>query len=549
MGSDTFAGKRVFVYARVSTTRQEKNDLSLPDQIATAERWIEDHAAQAVRVFSEAGSATDDHRRAFREMIALAESNERPVDIILAHSLSRLFRNALDFMQYRERLRSKKIRIISVTQDFGDDPTSDLAVSMLAIFDEYHSAENAKHVRRTLVANAVNGFWNGQTPPIGFRTCTVPQARGKDRKKLEHDPETVDMVQYIFKTYREGTASGPIGVTGLAHHLNERGYRIRGKRFSIGTLHNILTNTAYIGYVIFNRRNSRTGETRPESEWVPIPVPPIIDEETFYAVRQQMADRDPRMGEAAAKTNTNLLTSRAVCGCGGDGCGAGMMTSTGKSGQYRYYACSARIKRGPDACTGRRVPMEQLDDLVVGAVTRHLVQPERLTTLLQTWLDRSATAVAERAAELKRLRARLTQLDGESASVIRLVRNNTLSPDDPQVASELGNIRAQKASTQADIAVLERQLDAGDRRITPEIIARFGDLLRRKLDESDGRTRKEYIHLLVDRVEVGNREVRITGRNAMLERAIIASQTPSAAVPKAEQKWRARRDSNPRPRR
>lgn len=40
MGTETFAGKRVFVYARVSTTRQEKNDLSLPDQIATAERWI-----------------------------------------------------------------------------------------------------------------------------------------------------------------------------------------------------------------------------------------------------------------------------------------------------------------------------------------------------------------------------------------------------------------------------------------------------------------------------------------------------------------------------
>ncbi len=72
-------------------------------------------------------------------------------------------------------------------------------------------------------------------------------------------------------------------------------------------------------------------------------------------------------------------------------------------------------------------------------------------------LDRSATAVAERAAELKRLRARLTQPEGESARVIRLVRNETLSPDDSQVVSELGNIRAQKASTQADIVVLERR--------------------------------------------------------------------------------------------
>jgi site-specific DNA recombinase len=541
---DVFEGKRIAVYARVSTTRQEKNDISLPDQLATADHWIEESRAVKVGEFSEAGSATDDDRRAFREMIALAESDDHPVDVILVHSLSRLFRNALDFMQYRERLRRRKVRIVSITQNFGEDPASDMAVAMLAIFDEYHSAENGKHVRRTMIANAAKGFWNGQTPPIGFRRVVVPQPRGKDRIRLEHDPETVDEIRYIFRTYLNGTPDGPIGLTALAQHLNARGYRLRGKRFSVSNLHVILTNTAYIGYVIFNRRNSRTGEIRPETEWVPIPVPPIIAEEEFYAVRKQLADRDPRMGKSAVKTNTNLLTKIAVCGCGGDGCGAGMGTVTGKSGQYRYYACAARTKQGSDACPGRRVSMEKLDGIVVDAVARHLTRPERLHALLQTWLDRSATAVSEREQELKRLRSRLTQLDGESASVIKLVRNQTLSPDDPQVASELANIRAQRASTEADIAILERQLGAGSREITPAIISQFGELLERKLRGPDEKVRREYVHLLVDRVEVGDRELRITGRNSALERAVIASQTPEAAVPKAERKWRTRQDSN-----
>lgn len=416
-----------------------------------------------------------------------------------------------------------------------------MAIAMLAIFDEYHSAENGKHVRRTMIANAVNGFWNGQTPPLGFRTYVVPQPRGKDRKKLEHDPETVDLVRYIFHTYLNGTANGPTGITALAQHLNERGERIRGKRFSVSNLHAILSNTAYIGYVTFNRRDSRTGEVRPENEWVPIPVPPVVSEETFYAVRKQMADRDPRMGEAAAKTNTNLLTKLAVCGCGDEGCGAGMMTSTGKSGQYRYYACAARVKKGADACVGRRVPMETLDRVVVDAVADHLTRPDRLNALLQTWLDRSVTAVSEREGELKRLRSRLTQLDGESARVIKLVRSGICSPDDPQIATELANIRAQRASAEADIAVVERQLEAGDRRITPAVVAEFGDLLGRKLRGPDPKVRREYIHLLVDRIEVGAREIRIRGRNSALERAVVASQTPGAVVPKAERKWRARR--------
>ena len=174
--ANSYEGKRVVIYARVSTSRQEKNDLSLPDQIATAERWIEEQGATKVCVFSEAGSATDDERRAFREMIALAEADDRPIDIILVHSLSRLFRNALDFMQYRERLRLRKVRIVSITQNFGDDPASDMATSMLALFDAYHSAENGKHVRRTMLANAANGFWNGQTPPWGVRTYEIGRA-------------------------------------------------------------------------------------------------------------------------------------------------------------------------------------------------------------------------------------------------------------------------------------------------------------------------------------------------------------------------------------
>ncbi|MEC3949264.1 recombinase family protein [Sphingobium sp. HWE2-09] len=365
----------------------------------------------------------------------------------------------------------------------------------------------------------------------------MPQPRGKDRTKLEHDPETVDLVRYMFKTYLECTADGPVGVTTLADHLNQRGERIDGKEFSHSRVHDILTNTAYIGYVLYNRRCSRTRELRPETEWIPIPVPPVVSEETFYAVRKQMADRDPKMGVDAEKTNTNLLTKRAVCGCGGDGCGSTMGARTGKSGKHSYYACLGRANKGSTTCPGRWVPRMELDTIVTEAVADHLTQPERLKALLQTWLDRSASAVTERKAELKRLRARVTALDGESALVIKLVRNKTFSPDDPHIASEIANIRAQRISAQADIDVIERQLEAGDRRITPEIVTSFGDLLRRKLRGPDPQARREYVQLLIERVEVGDRAIRITGKNAALERAVIASQNSGAAVPKADRKW------------
>jgi hypothetical protein len=40
---------------------------------------------------------------------------------------------------------------------------------VIALFDEYQSKENAKHVIRSMKENARQGFWNGATPPLGYR--------------------------------------------------------------------------------------------------------------------------------------------------------------------------------------------------------------------------------------------------------------------------------------------------------------------------------------------------------------------------------------------
>ena len=413
---------------------------------------------------------------------------------------------------------------------------------MLALFDEYHSAENSKHVKRTMIANAANGYWNGQTPPLGYRTVIVPQTKGKDRKKLELDPATMHIADFIFKTYVNGDANGPVGITKLAHILNERGERIGGKRFHVSNVHGILCNTAYIGFVIYNRRDSRTGEARPEEEWVPIPVPALISEDLFYAARAQMAARDPKMGKAAEKTNFNLLTGRAVCGCGRDGCGSGMTTATGKGGQYSYYACQRRRGSGVTECAGRRIRMETLDDIVVDAVVRHVLEPKRLNELLQTFVDHSEEAEAERRDQLKQLRTRMTLLEGESANVIKLVRLGRIAADDPQIETELGNIAAQKRALSVDIEMTERQLNDSGRKVTPEVIARFGDLIARKLRDPKETGRRDYLRLLVGRVEVGRKEIRISGSKVPLSQ--MAMGMPPGMVPKAERQWRTRQDSN-----
>jgi len=110
-----------------------------------------------------------------------------------------------------------------------------------------------------------------------------------------------------------------------------------------------------------------------------------------------------------------------------------------------------------------------------------VLEPKRLNALLQTFVDRSEQAEAERRDQLKQLRTRMSLLEGESANVIKLVRLGRIAADDPQIETELGNIAAQKRALSVDIDMTERQLNDSGRKVTPEVVARFGELIARKL--------------------------------------------------------------------
>lgn len=542
MTTTNLAGKKVAIYARVSTARQADNNVSIPDQIARCERFVLDSGGVPIETYVEpGGSATTTARPVYLRMIEDARAGK--FKVIVTFALSRLFRNALDYMQTRAELRSCGIKLISVTQNFADDPAGELALSMCALFDEYQSAENAKHVKRTMLENARNGYWNGQKPPLGYKISSVPQPKGKDRKKLEIDEEKAYLPRFIYETYVSGTADGPIGITKLAHLLNQRGETLDGRQFHVSNVHAILTNTAYVGVAFFNKRDSRAKKVRPKSEWIPIPVPALIDEDLFYRVQAQMAARDPKMGVNADKSNTNLLTGKVICGTNPqDGCRAGMTTATAKSGCYKYYACNNRRTAGKTQCTGRWTSMPMLDDIVVENVIEHVLKPDRLSKLLEAWLAHSTEGETRDRAELKGLRSRLTMLDGESANVIGLVRKGLMKADDPQIEKELGQISAQKRAVSADIEIIERKLADPARAITPNILEKFGALVGNTMRNRTSPLRKQYVDLLVDKVEVGDDLIRITGNKTSLARA--ATGTPPHMVPKAEREWRARKDSN-----
>jgi DNA invertase Pin-like site-specific DNA recombinase len=138
----------------------------------------------------------------------------------------------------------------------GDDPMHVMMRQIMALFDEYQSKENAKHVLRAMNENARQGFWNGALPPIGYRIVAAEQRGSKTKKKLEIDPLHADTVRLIYRLFLEGDGvKGPMGVKAITCYLNERRIFTRdGGRWGLASIHQLLTRATYIGEHRFNKR-------------------------------------------------------------------------------------------------------------------------------------------------------------------------------------------------------------------------------------------------------------------------------------------------------
>ena len=217
---------QVALYARVSTTRQAENDLSIPDQLRQMRQWCERLGHVVVKEYVEPGaSATDDKRPVFQTMVNDAMLKPTPFQAIIVHSLSRFFRDLVMGAMYQKKLLKAGVSLTSITQQTQNDPSGDMQRHIFMLFDEYQSKEIAKHVLRGMQENARQGYFNGSKAPFGYKTIEAGQTgrEGRIKKKLAIDENEALIVRDIFAFYISGKNSVRMGIKEIAKHLNAKG--------------------------------------------------------------------------------------------------------------------------------------------------------------------------------------------------------------------------------------------------------------------------------------------------------------------------------------
>jgi len=540
---------RAALYLRVSTGRQADNDLSIPDQRRQTENYCASKGWGVAEVYVEPGaSAMDDRRPEFQRMIDAALVKGPPFTVIVVHSFSRFFRDQFQLELYVRKLAKNGVRLVSITQALSDDPMGNMIRQIMGMFDEYQSRENGKHTLRAMRENAIQGYWNGARPPLGYRVVAAEQRGAKTKKKLEIDPLHADTVRLIYRLALEGAdGSGPLGIKSITTYLNEKGLRTRdGGRFGVASVHQILTRETYIGRHKFNYRDYKTKAPKPEAEHAIMAVDPIISDVDFTAAQEVLKSRNPKFMPPRAVSGPTLLTG--ICFCAH--CGGAMTLRTGKR-IYRYYTCSTKARQGETGCIGQSVPMDQLDEAVIQHIEWRLLDPRRLEALMNELLERRHQWAESRRTHIAELRRRATEAEAKLNRLFQFIEMGTVDLSEPVLNSRVVELKALRDQATADADRAETLMDKAESTVTPEMLRAFALAARKKLKKEDGTYRRDHLRALAQRVEVANgTEVRISGSKTELLRTLIACAGVGSAEFRVRgfiPKWRAPQDSNLRP--
>jgi hypothetical protein len=135
--------------------------------------------------------------------------------------------------------------------------------------------------------------------------------------------------------------------------------------------------------------------------------------------------------------------------------------------------------------------------------------------LLRGLLDRARNKTTVKASKAKGLRRKLREVEGRIERLYAALADGTFGDTD-MFRRLLAQIEGEREEALRMIAALEKHREVPRHLLTKSNIARFATVARDRLHNENASLREGYMRHSVSRVEVGDREIRISGPHASL---------------------------------
>lgn len=389
--------KRVALYLRVSTNRQDIEGYSIPLQrerliaYCKAKGWI------VAGIFVDPGhSGSTIERPGITQLIDGVEAGK--FDIVLVYKLDRLSRSQKDTLFLIEDIfMANETDFVSMQESF--DTSTIYGRAMVGILSVFAQMERETIVERTLMGRAgraEEGLWHGGgTDPIGYDYVDGELTVNKDEAQ---------QVREVYGLYAAGHS-----VTEITRKME--GYETKHGDWShTSTVGNVLDNSLYAGIVHFDGVEALGRHT------------PIVSAEIDSKVKARR--RRLKRAENASDSEF-LLTGVIYCKF----CGARYFPNRRPNGKV-VYSCHSRAKKNKKmikdpCCKSPHIPVDQLESMVVSEVLSLAAYPDRVHDIIKKRAidnDDSNTAKSSnsRSEEVR-------QLDAEIGRLMDLIQQDTLA--------------------------------------------------------------------------------------------------------------------------
>ncbi len=504
------------IYARVSTDSQQQRG-TIGSQLAVLRARVAAEGDELIAEFCDDGhSGARLDRPGLDNLRDAAEAGL--IERVWCLSPDRLARVYAYQVIVLDELARHRVQVaFADAPAIDDDPQAKLLTQVQGVIAEYERAKIAERYRRGKLFRSRAGEVITWRVPYGYRRLPRDSA-GPARLEI-YEPEA-EVVRRIF----HDTVAGGCSTREIARRLAaDQISTPTGRRaiWGTSTISRLLRNEAYIGRVYFNRTETvpapgtKKGHRqvwRPAEEWVTIPVPAIIEEQTFTAASKTMMDNS-KWSPRRAEPGQWLLKGLVKCGVCGVGTNAHRMR--GRNGSWhRYYYCRnhdpIRAGGADRRCPERNIRAEALDDYVFDRIRTALLHPDTLMAGEQAVAARAPTPDDELlSAELARLDRKITAVDDERRRLADLYQAGLLPlPEVQRRAGDVEHRRTELTTRRDDLTAQRRELSR-DNKIRSRVQG-FASRVTTVIDHLGPEEKQKLLRLLVE-------EVRVTGWNVQIQ--------------------------------
>jgi len=511
------------IYARVSS-EQQREENTIASQTASLVEFAKSHGLEVPQewVFEDEGySGSTLERPGLERVRDLAAEGQ--IQVVLAYSPDRLSRKYAYQILLMEEFARQGVETLFVKAPQGDSAEEQLLVQFQGMIAEYERAQILERSRRGKRHRAQAGEVSVMSgAPYGYRYI-----RKSDETPAAYaifEPEA-RVVQRVYEMYTvEGLSIGEI-----ARRLNAEGIPTRklSARWERSVIWAMLRNPAYGGLACFGktcasartrvmrwqrRRGTTTpsmtvGHERARQEWIQIPVPALVTEESFARAQELLQENRIRSRRRTITPSVvQGLVSCAKCGY------AFSRTSTYTTARkIHYYKCigsDSWRKLGGPVCDNRRlVRQDLLDQIVWAEVIRLLEDP----ALIHHELDRRL-AVARSADPTKKreqsLRREMTHLGKGIERLLSAYQEGLLSIE--QLRERMPALRQRERTIRTELqAITDQTADRAAFLRLAETLTSFLARLHSAADTLNVVERQRIVRLVVKEVLIGDDTITI----------------------------------------